>query len=139
MTGTHPYREDAMPNFTHKNLSDVKDSAPDFGFAENGELHFAKDELETEQTGFSYHRTNPNVHPGFGHRHQAAEEVYVVISGSGRMKLDDEIIEIERLDSIRIAPEVWRSFSAGPEGLEVLAFGPRHDNDGEADPQWWVE
>lgn len=125
--------------FTHKRLTDVKDSAPEFGFGDQGELRFAKDELESEDTGFTYHRMNPNAHSGFGHRHQDAEEVYVILSGSGRMKLDDEIIEIERLDTIRVAPEVWRSFSAGPDGLEAIAFGPRHDGDGEVDPQWWVE
>jgi len=125
--------------YTHKNLSEVKDSAPDFGFAEHGEIRFAKDELEADETGFTYHRNNPNVHSGFGHRHQAAEEVCVVIAGSGRAKLDDEIIEIERLDTIRVAPEVWRSFSAGSDGLEMVAFGPRHDNDGEVDSEWWTE
>ncbi len=62
-----------------------------------------------------------------------------MISGSGRMKLDDEIIEIERLDAIRVAPQVWRSFTPGPDGIEVLAFGPRYDGDGEADPEWWKE
>ena len=125
--------------YTHKSLTDVKDSAPDFGFGEHAEMRFAKDEFDSEDTGFTYHRTNPNVHSGFGHRHQEAEEVYVVISGSGRVKLDDDIIEIQRLDTIRVAPEVWRSFSAGPDGLELIAFGPRHDGDGEVDPQWWTE
>ena len=128
-----------MPDFTHKNLKDVKDSAPDFGFGELGEARFAKDAVDAEQSGFSYHRTNPNTHRTFGHRHEQAEEVYVVISGSGRMRLDDEIIEITELDTIRVAPEVWRGFSAGPDGLEVLAFGARHDGDGEIDPEWWVE
>ena len=102
-------------------------------------MRFAKDDLDAEQAGFTYHRSNPNTHSTFGHRHQEAEEVYVVISGSGRMRLDDEIIEIARLDTIRVAPEVWRGFSAGPDGLEIIAFGARHDGDGEVDPEWWVE
>lgn len=125
--------------YTHKNLSDVKDSAPDFGFGEFGEMRFAREELEAEDTGFTYHRTDPNIHGEFGHRHQAAEEVYLVISGSGRAKLGDDIIEIERLDTIRVSPTVWRAFSSGPDGLEMIAFGPRHDGDGEVDPQWWKE
>jgi len=125
--------------YTHKNLTDVKDSAPDFGFGEFSEIRFAKDALDAEDTGFTYHHTKPNVHGSFGHRHHAAEEVYVVIGGSGRAKLDDDIVEIERLDTLRVAPEVWRAFSAGPDGLEMLAFGPRHDGDGEVDPQWWKE
>ncbi|MBA2523392.1 MAG: hypothetical protein H0V25_08690 [Solirubrobacterales bacterium] len=125
--------------FTHKNLTEVKDSAPEFGLDEHGEARFAKDELDAEATGFSYYRNKPDAHAGFGHRHDKAEEVYVILSGSGRMKLDDEIIEVKRLDTIRVAPDVWRAFSAGPDGLEVIAFGPRHDGDGEMDMQWWVE
>jgi mannose-6-phosphate isomerase-like protein (cupin superfamily) len=68
---------------------------------------------------------------GLAHRHQDAEEVYVVLSGSGRVKLDDEISAVGPLDAIRVAPPVARSFEAGEDGLELLAFGPRHENDGE--------
>ena len=128
-----------MSDFTHRNIKDVHDSAPEFGFGEVAELRFAREALDCENTGFTYHRVEPDTPPGFGHRHDEAEEVYVVISGSGRMKLDDEIIEIGPLDAIRVAPQVWRSFTPGPEGIEVLAFGARHDGDGEADPNWWVE
>jgi len=126
------------PAYTHKNLTEVKDSAPDIGFGEQGEVRFAAEAYDATDTGFTYHRTEPNVPGGFGHRHQDAEEVYVVISGSGRMKLDDEIIELKRLDTVRVAPSVWRGFESGPEGLEVLAFGPRHEGDGEIDMQWWT-
>lgn len=125
--------------FTHRKLTDVKDSAPELGFGEHGEMRFAREKLEATDTGLTHHRLNASTHTGFGHRHQDAEEIYVVLSGSGRLKLDDDVIEIGQLDAIRVAPEVWRSFSAGPEGLEVLAFGPHHDNDGEIDPQWWIE
>ena len=128
-----------MSAYTHKNITDVHDSAPEMGFGDRGELRFAKDALDCERTGFTYHRSGPDVHSAFGHRHQEAEEVYLVVSGSGRMKLDDEIIEIQRLDTIRVAPEVWRGFSAGPDGLEVVAFGARHDGDGELQTEWWVE
>jgi mannose-6-phosphate isomerase-like protein (cupin superfamily) len=124
--------------FTHKKLTDVKDSAPEFGF-EHGEARFAKDALEGQETGVSHHRVKPNERQPFGHRHENAEEVYVVMAGSGRMKLDDEIIEVERLDAIRVAPEVTRAFEAGSGGLEILAFGPRHDGDGEVVPGWWSD
>jgi len=123
--------------FTHKNIKEAKDSAPDMGFGEVGEMRFAGSELDASDTGFTYHRLDPNVPGGFGHRHQDAEEVYFVISGSGRAKLDDEIIEIAELDVIRVAPETWRGFSSGPDGLEVVAFGPHHEGDGEIDPEWW--
>jgi mannose-6-phosphate isomerase-like protein (cupin superfamily) len=128
-----------MPDYTHKSLEDVHDSAPDFGFGEIAEARFATGDSGAEQIGLAFHRLKPDTHNAFGHHHDEAEEVYVVIAGSGRMKLDDEIIEIGRLDMIRVAPEVWRGFSPGPEGLEVLAFGARHEGDGEIDTQWWVE
>jgi mannose-6-phosphate isomerase-like protein (cupin superfamily) len=124
--------------FTHKKLTDVEDSAPKFGF-EHGEARFATEDLDGEDTGVSHHRVKPNERQPFGHRHEDAEEVYVVMAGSGRMKLDDEIIEVERLDAIRVAPAVTRAFEAGAGGLEVLAFGPRHKGDGEVLPGWWSE
>jgi len=125
--------------FTHKKLTDVKDSAPEFGMEEVQEARFARKDLDAEETGVSHIRLKPDQRTPFGHKHEEAEEVYVVIGGSGRLKLDDEIIEIERLDAIRVAPAVMRNFEAGPEGIEVLAFGPRHDNDGEVVQGWWSD
>lgn len=125
--------------FTHKKLTDVKDSAPEFGVGDDGEARFAKDDLEGEDTGISHHRVKPNKRQPFGHKHEKAEEIYVVIRGSGRMKLDDEIIEIETLDAIRVAPAVTRAFEADDEGLEVIAVGARHDGDGEIVPNWWTD
>jgi mannose-6-phosphate isomerase-like protein (cupin superfamily) len=129
-----------MPTaFTHTKLADVKDSAPEFGFGEIQEARFAKDDLEAERTGVSHLRLKADQRSPFGHKHENAEEVYVVLSGSGRMKLDDEIIEVEALDAIRVAPEVTRAFEAGSDGLEVLAVGARHDSDGEIFPGWWSD
>jgi quercetin dioxygenase-like cupin family protein len=125
--------------FTHKKLTDVKDSAPEFGFDEAQEARFARKDLEAEETGISHVRLKPGQRSPFGHKHEQAEEVYVVIGGSGRMKLDGEIIEIGQLDAIRVSPEVVRAFEAGPEGIEVLAVGARHDGDGEVFPGWWSD
>ncbi len=125
--------------YTHKKLTDVKDSAPEFGIGEFQQARFANDDLETEHTGFTFHRINPDSRPPFAHRHQAAEEVYVVLAGSGRAKLDDDVVEIEVLDAIRVAPAVTRAFEAGPDGLELLAFGPRHEGDGESIQGWWTD
>ena len=129
-----------MPGgYTHKKLSEVDDSAPGFGMEDFQEARFAHGDLEAEQTGLSYHRVKPGKRQGFAHRHEQAEEVYVVVAGSGRMKLDDDIIELAPLDAVRVAPEVVRMFEAGPEGLEVLAFGPRHKGDGEVVRDWWTD
>jgi mannose-6-phosphate isomerase-like protein (cupin superfamily) len=126
-------------SFTHKKLTDVEDSAPKFGFAEIQQARFASDDLETEQTGLSHHRLKGGNRQPFGHRHENAEEVYVILAGSGRLKLDDEIIDVETLDAIRVAPGVTRQFEAGSDGIEVLAFGARHEGDGEVVPGWWSD
>ena len=125
--------------FTLKNLDEVEDSAPRFGFGEVQEARFANDDLEAEHTGVSHLRVKPGRRQGFAHRHDDAEEVYVVLSGSGRAKLDDDIVEVERLDALRVAPRVTRMFEAGPDGLELLAFGPRHEGDGELIHDWWTD
>jgi mannose-6-phosphate isomerase-like protein (cupin superfamily) len=125
--------------FTHTKLTDVKDSAPEFGMGDVQEARFAKGDLDAEKTGVSHLRLKPGKRSPFGHKHEEAEEVYVVIGGSGRMKLDDEIIEVERLDAIRVAPAVIRAFEADDDGIEVLAMGARHDGDGEVIQDWWSD
>ena len=126
-------------SFTHRNLADVEDSAPQFGFGDIQEARFAGRPLEAAATGLSYFRLKPGRRSPFGHRHEQAEEVYVVLDGSGRMRLDDEIVELRRLDAVRVAPGVTRAFEAGAEGLEVLAFGARHEGDGELVHGWWTD
>ncbi len=125
--------------FTHKKLDDVKDSAAAFGHGEEMEARFAKEDLEAEETGFSFHRLKPGKRQPFGHRHDEAEEVYVIVRGGGLLKLDDEIIEIETLDAIRVSPDVTRAFEAGDDGLEVIVFGPHHEGDGKIVPDWWSD
>ena len=126
--------------YTKKSVKEVEDSAAKFGFGDLGEARFANDDLETEQTGVSHHRVNPNTRQAFGHKHEDVEEVYFVVSGSGRIKLDDEIVEIEESDAIRISPDVVRCLEGGPDGIEVLAFSPRRTDDrGEMLPDWWSD
>lgn len=125
--------------FTHKKLEEVKDSAADFGHGDAMEARFAGGDLEAEETGFSFHRLKPGKRQPFGHRHEDAEEVYVVVRGAGLLKLDDEIIEVERLDAIRVSPTVTRAFEAGDEGLEVIVFGPRREGDGSIHPDFWTD
>lgn len=127
-----------MASYTLRNLGEIEDSATKFGFGETHEARFANDALETERTGVSHHRIKRGKRQPFGHRHVEAEEVYVVLSGSGRVKLDDEVLELGPLDAVRVAPGVMRAFEAGPEGMEMLAFGPRHDRDGALAPGWWT-
>lgn len=125
--------------YTLKRLTDVKDSAPDFGYGEIQEARFAGRDLEASDTGVSHQRIKPDQRVPFGHVHDNAEEIYVVLSGSGRVKLDDEILDLGALDALRVAPTVTRSFEAGPDGLELLPFGPHHKGDGEIIQGWWAD
>jgi mannose-6-phosphate isomerase-like protein (cupin superfamily) len=118
-------------DYTIKNLRDVEDMAAAQGFGELMEARFAHGDLGAEQTGVSLHRVKPGKRQAFAHRHKEMEEIYVVLSGSGRIKLDEVIEEIGPLDAIRMDPSVTRSLEAGAEGLEVLAFSPRARGDAE--------
>lgn len=118
-------------SYTIKNLTDVQDIAPRFGFDEVQEARFPREDLNSETIGLAFHRVKPSRRQAFAHRHEQAEEIYVVVSGGGQMKLDDDVIDINAMDAIRVAPTVARAFEAGPDGLELLVFGPRHQGDGE--------
>src|SRR5688572_19310085 len=85
--------------YTHKNIAEVDDAAAAFGHGESQEARFATDAYDAEDTGFSFHRVKPGKRQGFGHRHDTAEEVYFVVSGSGRMKLDDDVLELAGRDA----------------------------------------
>jgi mannose-6-phosphate isomerase-like protein (cupin superfamily) len=127
----------ATMSYSKKNLSEVEDAAVKGGFSETQEARFARADLDAEDTGLSYHIFRPGKRQAFGHRHDEAEEIYVVLSGEGSVKLDQEVVELGPMDAIRVAPSVARGFQAGPEGLEILAFGPHHSGDGEILQDFW--
>jgi mannose-6-phosphate isomerase-like protein (cupin superfamily) len=118
-------------DYTIKNLREVEDMAASQGLGEVQEARFANADLDAEQSGMSLQKVKPGKRHAIAHRHNKAEEIYVVISGSGRVKLDDDLKEIGELDAIRVAPSVTRSFEAGDDGLELLAFSPRAKGDAE--------
>jgi len=131
--------------FTHTNLKeDVGDVGSNFDGAPDLEFRLATKPLELQQSGLGYQRIPPNYRFPYGHTHQRQEEVYVVLRGSGRMKLDDEIIELTEWDAVRVSPGTWRGYEAGPEGLEIFVIGapnlgenPRDDVEGARD--WWSD
>jgi mannose-6-phosphate isomerase-like protein (cupin superfamily) len=123
---------------THIHLDDLEDVAPANGLDDRWEARAARTALGSEQTGVMHFRLKPGKRSPFAHRHEAAEEIYVILSGSGRVKLDDEVSDVRPRDAIRVAPEVVRAFEAGPDGLEYVAFGPHHAGDGEAVDDSWV-
>ena len=130
-----------MAGYTLKNLKEIDDQAPKFGFSPSLEARFARGPLELESSGLSYQRIAPSFRVPFGHRHGAQEEIYVLLSGSGRMKLDDDVVELRQWDAVRVAAATMRDFEAGPEGAELLAFGAPAigPNDAEMTPGWWSD
>jgi mannose-6-phosphate isomerase-like protein (cupin superfamily) len=128
-----------MPRaYTHINLADVDDVAPANGFGARWEARVARGDLDAEQTGLTHFRLRPGKRSPFVHRHKRGEEIYVIIRGTGRVKLDDEILDVRALDAVRVAPQTARAFEAGPDGLEFIAFGPHYDADGEPVDDSWV-
>lgn len=125
-------------DFTIKNLREITDLAAKFGYGEMQEARFANEDLELTDTGVSLQLVRAGKRQAFAHRHENAEEVYVVLSGHGRVKLGDEVRDVGPMDAVRIAPAVPRAFEAGGDGdLELLAFGPRHTGDAEMIQDFW--
>ena len=129
-------------------LRNIKKDLDDIGSAFNGapglQFRAATRALELEKAALSYQYVPPGHRFPYGHTHETQEEVYVVVRGSGRMKLDDEIVEVEAWDAVRVPPGTWRGYEAGPDGLEMIVIGapnlgdsPRDDVEGERD--WWSD
>jgi mannose-6-phosphate isomerase-like protein (cupin superfamily) len=128
-----------MSDYTVTNLKEVDDAAAQFGLAPSLEARFARKPLGCEQLAVSYQRVAPGFRVPFGHRHARQEEVYVILSGGGSLKIDDDVVEVGPLDAIRLAPEAMRGLEAGPEGIELLALGAPlgEENDAELVQDWW--
>jgi mannose-6-phosphate isomerase-like protein (cupin superfamily) len=126
-----------MPGYTRVNLKEVEDSAGDA--SPDLEARFGRKHLDSEHLGVSYFRYGPGFRSPIGHSHREQEEAYVVVSGSGLMRLDDEILELRAWDVVRVAPTVVRGFEGGPDGLEVIAIGADRPEggDGVRVAEWW--
>jgi mannose-6-phosphate isomerase-like protein (cupin superfamily) len=131
-----------MGGYTHLNLKqDVEDQAPKFDMSPDMEFRSARVPLEMEQAGMSYLRVAPNFRVPFGHQHNVQEEVYVLLSGSARIKLDDEVLELKPFDAVRVHRETMRNLEGGPEGAELIAFGAPSTGpgDGPMTQGWWMD
>jgi len=126
-----------MSDYAVKNLMEIEDGTG----VEGIEGRFAREFLDSEQLGISHFRYAPGRKSTSGHRHREQEEAYIVVGGSGRIKLDDEAIELRQWDVVRVAPHVVRGFESGPDGLEVIAVGGTRpeDGDGEFVADRWAE
>ena len=128
-----------MSDFTQLNLLELEDLAPGHGLSAMGEARFAREALGCTASGLSHQKFLPGARQPFGHRHGREAEIYLVLSGSGRLRLDDAVVDVAALDAIRVAPAVMRAFEAGPDGLEIVAFGSPGLGGPDADVVfgWW--
>jgi mannose-6-phosphate isomerase-like protein (cupin superfamily) len=133
-----------MP-FTLTNIKrDLEDIGSVFDGSPDLEFRAATKALELQKSALSHQRVPPGCRFPYGHTHRTQEEVYVVLRGSGRMKLDEEVVELREWDAVRVPPGTWRGYEAGPDGLELLVMGapnlgddPRGDVEGQRD--WWAD
>ena len=130
-----------MSDYTIVNLGDVENVAPSFQMPEGMDVRFPRRMLGCKVGGVGVEKLPAGVRTPFGHTHSEQEEIYVVAEGSGRVKLDDEILELRTWDIVRVGPGVMRNFEGGPEGITYIAFGAPigKENDGEITPGWWTD
>jgi mannose-6-phosphate isomerase-like protein (cupin superfamily) len=128
-----------MAGYTKKNLkSDVENQAPKFDMPSEMDTRFARTPIGGETLGLSLFKLEPNFRIPFGHKHETQEEVYVVVRGSGRVKVEEEIVDVGEWDAIRFDEGTMRNVEAGPDGIEYLAFGAGEDaREVEMVPNWW--
>jgi uncharacterized cupin superfamily protein len=129
-----------MAGYTKVNLKDdVEDQGPNFGYEGKIEARMARVPLELEHSGVSYLRLAPDFRIPWGHTHKTQEEIYVLVGGSLRAKLDDEIVELRPFDAVRVHKNTMRGFEAGPDGAEMIAIGAPHTGPGDAQTVdgWW--
>ena len=127
-----------MADYTQLNLkADVENMSERFGLAPDMEARFARSPLGLAGGGFSYQKLAPNYRAPAAHRHETHEEVYVVVRGSGRVKIEDEIRDVRQWDALRFAPQVARGFEAGPDGLELIAIGFGEGGDSKLLENFW--
>jgi mannose-6-phosphate isomerase-like protein (cupin superfamily) len=129
-----------MSDYRLVNIRQSEDLAKQYGMGEGLEARFPRKGLELEQTGIAHYRLAPGYRLPFGHAHEHNEEIYLVIRGTMRVKLDDEIVELGEWDALRVPPGVMHGWEAGDQGAEMLAFGPHEDNEaGNLEQGWWTD
>lgn len=128
-----------MSDYTVVKVSDVDDQGPNMGHAPGMEIRFLRNDLGCENCGVTYMRLQPNYRQTYGHKHKVQEEIYLLVSGSARLKADDEIVELEPWTAVRTPNDTMRSIEAGPEGAEFVIVGAPNTGpgDGITEAGWW--
>src|SRR2546421_8254958 len=128
-----------MAGFTMHNLKEIENQGVNFGLDENDiQLRMAKDPLECTDCGLTYLRLGPGWRTPFGHNHKTQEEIYVLVNGSARMKIEDEVVEMKPFTAVRVSPEAMRSYEGGSDGAELIVIGAPETGGGGAGilPGW---
>jgi uncharacterized cupin superfamily protein len=129
-----------MSDYTKKNLKDdFENAAEGYGLGDKLEARFGRKTMGLEQFGFSYQKMQPGFRQGFGHVHKEQEEAYIVLEGGGRAKIEDEIVDLQQWDVLRVPAGQTRAFEAGDEGLTYLAIGGNPTGDAEMVENWWSD
>jgi mannose-6-phosphate isomerase-like protein (cupin superfamily) len=129
-----------MAGYTMQNLKEIENQGVNFGLDENDiQLRMAKDPLECADCGLTYLRLGPGWRTPFGHNHKTQEEIYILVNGSARMKIEDEVVEMKPFTAVRVSPETMRSYEGGSDGAELIVIGTPRTGGGDADivPGWW--
>src|SRR5439155_26792755 len=107
-----------MSTYTKANLrSDVENQAPKFDMPSEMQARFARSAIEGKTLGLTLMTLAPGFRIPFGHKHANQEEVYVVVRGSARVKVDDEVVDLAEWDAIRFGKDTMRNMEAGPDGV----------------------
>ena len=124
--------------YTKTNLREVENMAPKFQMPDQMQARFARTPIDGETLGLSLFTLEPGFRIPFGHKHESQEEVYVVVRGSGRVRVGDEVVELAQWDAIRFDRDTMRAMEAGPDGMEYVAFGAGDDpREVEMSPDFW--
>jgi mannose-6-phosphate isomerase-like protein (cupin superfamily) len=131
-----------VANWTIKHLEEIPDVLGDYP----GEMRMGSaSELGTEQVAFTWRRMPPQTggKGSYGHRHKTQEEVYFVVSGTLQFKLEDEVVDVEQGNVVRVAPQVARSvWNEGPDDavLIIVSVSSRDARDEiESVPDFWPD
>ncbi len=131
-----------MAGYTVQDLKQVENQGPKFGLDENDiQLRMARNPLGCESCGISYLRLGAGWRVPFGHKHKQQEEIYVLVNGSARMKVEDDVIELQPFHAVRVPPDTMRGYEGGPDGAELIVIGAPSTGPGDGDvvPGWWSD
>jgi mannose-6-phosphate isomerase-like protein (cupin superfamily) len=127
-----------MGDYSQVNLDELENIAAKHGITDQ-EARFPREPLGLGSSALAHIRVKPGARQPFAHKHKEAEEVHVILSGAGRLKLDDEYVDVGTRDVIRVGPSVVRAFEAGPDGLEYVVFSERREDDAEMVQGFWED